>query len=484
MVEYKQPQRVFYSWQDDTARKDNRYFIEDALKRAIKTVNKDDAVMDELIIDRDTKDIPGAPLIAEAILAKIDASAMFVADVTIIGRANSGKPITNPNVMTEFGYALKTLADDDLVLVFNEAYGGIPDLPFDLKHRRVMRYNLPPQDGTEDDSTRALRREVAQTLQRDLEAALRTWTNKRVKSVPTVPSPIEQFEEYLLDPGSVRRAIRVLDLEIDKFHQGIEAISNSAISRDQTPAGVFQLMQAYEKLASDLLPVFIRACYEDDGAFIQALVRGLSSLAHTPAIDHDFGEPQLYPALVVLYAGGIAALAGKRFSTLIALLRNVKIRTKDDRRGAVAARHLTPHRVVDERVAKNLPPVVANHTPISTYFFSLLREPLRLVIKIDGEYAEDFFLFEYLFALASALAHKEVWGASAAPTGSYIWEQNLRTPPYIYEVADKELKSQGDSWPPFKAGIFDGTFEEFLTFKQEVDESIKKEIRLHYPGIV
>jgi hypothetical protein len=482
-MEQKQQQRIFYSWQDDTDKRDNRYFIEDALKKAIKAVNKDDEVMDELVIDRDTKDIPGAPLIAETILAKIDASAMFVADVTIIGRADSGKPITNPNVMTEFGYALKTLADDDLVLVLNEAYGSVTDLPFDLKHRRVMRYNLPTNRG-QDDSRTALRREVAQTLQRDLEAALRTWISKRVQSIADVPSPIEQFEEYLLDAGSLRRAIRVLDIEIQKFAQGIEAISKSDLARDKTPEGVFRLMQAYEKLASDLLPVFIRACYEDDGAFTQALVTGLTSLAHTFPIDQDFGEPQLYPALLTLYAGGIAAVAGRRFSTLIALLRQVKIRTKDDRRGAAAARHLTPHRVLDDRIAKNLPPVKANYTPISTYFFTLLRDPLRPVIKVNGEYEETFFLFEYLFALASALAHKKVWNAAAAPTGSYIWEQNLRNPPYIWNVIDEELKSQGDSWPPFKAGIFDGTFEQFLAFKEEVDESIKKTIRLHYPGIV
>src|SRR5438874_2655619 len=150
--------RVFYSWQDDIARSDNRNFIEAALKKAIKNINKDAEIVDELIIDRDTKGVAGAPLIAETILGKIDLSSVFVADVTIIGKANSGKPITNPNVMTEFGYALKTLADEALILVINEEYGRVTDLPFDLRHRRVMRYRLPPSDSTQDESRTAERR--------------------------------------------------------------------------------------------------------------------------------------------------------------------------------------------------------------------------------------------------------------------------------------------------------------------------------------
>jgi hypothetical protein len=478
----KEQRRIFYSWQDDIARKDNRNFIEDALKKAIKNINKDAAIVDELIIDRDTKGVAGAPLIAETILGKIDLSSVFVADVTIIGKADSGKPITNPNVMAEFGYALKTLADDALILVINEVYGSVTDLPFDLRHRRVMRYSLPPSDGTQDESRAAERREVAKSLERDLENALRIWIATRVQ--PTSRVPLEEFDEHLLDSGSIRRAIKTLDIEVSRFLKELDAISQSTIGRDKSPDGVFALMKAYENAASDLLLIFIRACYEDDGGLTQPLVRALTDIAHPAPLSHDFGEPQLYPALLMLYAGGISALAGNRFSTLVALIRQVNVRTKNDPKGAVAARQLTPYRVLDERIAKYLPPVKANHTPISTYFFSLLREPLRLVIKVDGEYEELFYLFEYLFALASAQTHKEVWGTATAPTGSYVWERNLRNPPHIWEAVDKELERQGDSWPPFKSGIFDGTFEEFLVFKNEVDESIKREIRLLYGGIV
>lgn len=484
MTEERKQERVFYSWQDDTVRKDNRHFIEVALKRAIKAVNKEGLSFDELVIDRDTKGVPGAPLIEETILRKIKASALFVADVTIIGKANSGKPVTNPNVMAEFGFALASLSDDDLVLVINLAYGEIEDLPFDLRHRRVMPYTMPPNSDGEDETSKTARKEVARELQQDFENALRAWLNKRsLKPALPLLSPVEQLEDYLLDPSNVRRAVRLIETEIEKFTEGIKAISASEIARNETPDGVFQLMQTYEKLASDVLHVLIRACYDDDGPLTQAIVKGMNTLANIDGLNHSFGQPHLYPALLLLYAGGIAAVAGKRFATLAALLRQVKIRTVNNPRGSSAARDLTPHRVIDERIAKLLPPVKANYTPISTYFFSLLREPLGRIIKVNFEYEESFFIFEYLFALASAAAHKEVWGAVAAPVGSYIWERNLLNPPYIFDVVDKELGVQRDSWPPFKGGIFDGTFDEFLLFKKQVDESIKKLIASHYPSV-
>jgi hypothetical protein len=40
---------------------------------------------------------PGAPDVGAIILAQIDESAVFVADVTIINRIRDGRPTPNPN---------------------------------------------------------------------------------------------------------------------------------------------------------------------------------------------------------------------------------------------------------------------------------------------------------------------------------------------------------------------------------------------------
>ena len=48
--------------------------------------------------------MPGSPDIVATILAKIEAAAVFVADVTPIAVSPGGKHVANPNVLIELGY--------------------------------------------------------------------------------------------------------------------------------------------------------------------------------------------------------------------------------------------------------------------------------------------------------------------------------------------------------------------------------------------
>ena len=100
---------VFFSWQSGIRAAACRTLIESALEGAAKAIAADDSIAIEPVIDRDTQDVPGAPDIGAAILAKIDVADAFVADVTIVGKTMTGKPAPNPNVLVELGYALKKL---------------------------------------------------------------------------------------------------------------------------------------------------------------------------------------------------------------------------------------------------------------------------------------------------------------------------------------------------------------------------------------
>lgn len=141
-------QNIFYSWQTDSDSNLNRYFIEDCLKRAIRKVNRED--LSDLVIDRDTKNIPGMPDIGHAILEKITKSTVFVADLTLINpsevRRPDERPVSNPNVLFELGYAFGTLGSKAMIGVFNTTSGAIEELPFDLRPKRLMTYQLEAGD--------------------------------------------------------------------------------------------------------------------------------------------------------------------------------------------------------------------------------------------------------------------------------------------------------------------------------------------------
>lgn len=137
---------VFYSWQSDLPNKTNRGLIQKALEDAVKAIVSDETVTVEPVIDRDTQGVAGSPDIASTIFAKIVASDVFVADISLITDTDAKRPSPNPNVLIELGYALRDLGHERVVLVFNQAYGDIQDLPFDLRMRRVVPYNIGPDE--------------------------------------------------------------------------------------------------------------------------------------------------------------------------------------------------------------------------------------------------------------------------------------------------------------------------------------------------
>lgn len=129
---------IFWSWQSDRDERVTRHFIREALVRAIERLAGDADIDDRLEIDHDTRGLPGSPDIVTSILAKIDAAAVFVGDVTPIAVSEGGKHVANPNVLIELGYAKKALSVDRVITVWNTGFTSsrFEDLPFDLRGRR------------------------------------------------------------------------------------------------------------------------------------------------------------------------------------------------------------------------------------------------------------------------------------------------------------------------------------------------------------
>jgi hypothetical protein len=157
---------IFYSWQSDLPNATNRGFIQSALDLAAEKIATDNSVEVGPVIDRDTQGVAGSPDITATIFAKIATADVFVADVSIIFKSRKGRLAPNPNVLIELGYALRAHGSDKILMVFNEAYGKISDLPFDLKMRRII-----PHKEAEKNADRATEIKV---LAATLEAALRT----------------------------------------------------------------------------------------------------------------------------------------------------------------------------------------------------------------------------------------------------------------------------------------------------------------------
>jgi hypothetical protein len=187
------PNTVFFSWQADTETKVGRNLIERALERAASRIGDDTNVEEairDLSVDRDTKDVPGSPPIVDTIFQKIDRAAVFVPDLTFVGHRLDGRPTPNPNVLIEYGWALKSLGHGCIVPVMNSAFGDPTQdaMPFNLRHlRNPIVYHCPP--GADDE----MRKEAREGLAREMERALRAVVgSKGTRSLATDPGPFPE----------------------------------------------------------------------------------------------------------------------------------------------------------------------------------------------------------------------------------------------------------------------------------------------------
>ena len=137
---------IFYSWQSDLLNNTNRSLIRRALDDAVKKINIDLSVEEPIRVDQDTQDIPGSPPITETILQKIAECSVFVPDVSFVVGRKEGRLSPNPNVMIEYGYALKVCGDARIIPIFNEASGDWEMLPFDMRHKRRPRLTTQDQN--------------------------------------------------------------------------------------------------------------------------------------------------------------------------------------------------------------------------------------------------------------------------------------------------------------------------------------------------
>jgi hypothetical protein len=186
---------IFYSWQSDRPGSVCRNFIERALQSAIDRlradVEIDASIREDLELDKDTKNVPGSPAIFDTILLKIEAARVVVSDLTFVGRREDGRPIPNPNVLIEYGYALKTPGSTRIFAVMNEAYGQASNqsLPFNLAHVRFpIRYSLA-ESASEDQKKKARK-----ALTDAFELALRTIFSSKeyqAEEARRVPSALD-----------------------------------------------------------------------------------------------------------------------------------------------------------------------------------------------------------------------------------------------------------------------------------------------------
>ena len=171
------------------------------------------------------------------------------------------------------------------------------------------------------------------------------------------------------------------------------------------------------------------------------VVEHLDSQAVVQSSYSAWKDLQRYPTLLVLYSGGVGAVAAGRYDWMKALLAD-PIRRENEKAHPVGRRlDATSH------LGKYLADATGNKgslTPGSDRLYVYLKSLFQTSKAFSGRFQESFDRFEFLFLLWRALTDASVF------YGCFAWRQDYDLP---IEIAEEAWRADTE-WPPLKQGFF------------------------------
>lgn len=310
-----------------------------------------------------------------------------------------------------------------------------------------------------------------------LEEKITALKDLDIERPPTARMASAIVKRYLPEE---KHAIRLHDFVIEQAEVLRQLISDEhfPVNNPQpTKEELVSRVERYESLSAVPIAIMATGCYWGKQEHQAIWVKSIERVAE-PSLEFGGITTWLYlrhyPALLVLYAAGIAAVASDQHSTLRSLLLEPQIRSaqaSSTERPCVLALNTTT--VMDLNVARLLFDQEQRYTPVSDRLFQCLREPLRELIPQESRYERYFDRFEYLLALAYAHLNfhqsNHVWG----PIGRFAWRQRyLTADQHIFGEIDREIEAMAEGWPPFRSGLFGNSLDNLRDIKRNLDQQI------------
>ncbi len=285
-------------------------------------------------------------------------------------------------------------------------------------------------------------------------------------------------------PVSIQAAIATLKryLSEDKYRIRLYDYINEEVDRvidatgpDKLPIGitptketVTKRIKEYQEITKVLQHLFAVGCYWGGDDHISIWTKTLKKIADYRSIvgsSHELFETlRLYPALLLMYAGGMASIAAENYKTTLAILFLDGIRMRN-------ATYQLPSFVnpisVLEAAKKHIEGKEDRKTPGSDLLFEAIIDPMKSFAShiqeetqdyrsYESEYHRVFDRFEYLMGLSVIGARATGW----APIGQNIWKHQYQSEESrVFNVIDWEVEKMQEDWPPLKAGLFGGSLE-------------------------
>lgn len=262
--------------------------------------------------------------------------------------------------------------------------------------------------------------------------------------------------------------IRLHDLVMGETDRLLTAMSDKNFPIDihkVSKDALLERMSAYDAVSEILLGLIITGCYWSD-TYGDLAAKALERVAN-PSKNFTgslvWERLRWYPAMLLMYGGGIASVAAGNYENLAVLLARPKVQVINKSGLLPTAVALYSETLFEDDIYGLFTDSRTDPYALNRHLFEALKGPFAETIPMEDEYRSSFNTFEYLLTLVHADIQAKInvsdyfWG----PPGLFMSERERRNGAVTMRTVKQQAKDQGNEWPPLKAGLFDGSYERF-----------------------
>ena len=284
---------------------------------------------------------------------------------------------------------------------------------------------------------------------------------------------VNQVKEYMSDD---HHRIKLDDLVTQEIRRALSLLSDEEFSvrtPPVTPEALSHRLKQYERIASDLQKIAMLLAHWADQEYrhiLQKMFVRITDIETSTGGISIWLHLRWYPATVLMYSAGIGAIAADNYDNLASVLTTRSPHGSGSRLVPFEEREIVLSVVEamgDLDLAKTfdrLPGHEQYYVPRSEYLFKLLQPTLDDLLFLGRNYETTFDRFEILLALvyADVANRRQKNPRFLGPLGRFVWKhQKSAGDPNVFTDFLQEAESQGDNWPPLRAGLFSGSYQRF-----------------------
>jgi hypothetical protein len=279
---------------------------------------------------------------------------------------------------------------------------------------------------------------------------------------------LQQAKKLLADP---RDRIRFHDLMMAEAQRVSRAIGDEHFPLDGVPLNAEALaarLSKYEAVTGNLRVSGALAALWGDAGALRTLASAQACLDRPLPNDGQglWRALRWYPLALVVYAHGIAAVAGARHGFAYSTLRRMVV---GFRSYVPVARRIAETIFSSDGGFHALPDAGQTRYPGSEHLFQVLQPELNQVVLLEPSCEDLFDAFEVLIGLVCADE------ADGTPRGSWLpTGRALRNKARVFGEMQRQAAADRERWQPLVDGLFAGSYERFEKAANQLGEEFER----------